>query len=182
MDDMSFFDLAPETAEQRGAATRWHLRWIKDYAARGERAADYEVEADFTFVDGKLARIHLPEHIFAFVQKSFVLQALRSLGQASVDRAQRSARATRDVAPLTRADIGHFLGAPLDARSDGGRTLLPYRYTGVSRSRTPGKIDFTFTLDSATQKVVHLQGKLFRVEVDYDWPGTPPKTPAAPEN
>src|ERR1035441_8561241 len=49
VDDMTFFELAPESSKQLGAAVRWHLRWIKDYAAPGEHATDYEVEADFTF-------------------------------------------------------------------------------------------------------------------------------------
>jgi hypothetical protein len=173
VDDMAFFQLAPESIEQFGLAMRWHLRWIKDYAAPGEHATDYEVEADFTFVDGKMARLHLPEHIFSFVQKSFVLQALRSLGHASVDKSSHSARTTLDtpgLAPLTRTDLLHFLGAPLDTRSEGDHLLLHYVYRDVCASPTPGKIDFTFTLDAATQSVVHLEGKLFHVEVQFDWP------------
>jgi len=170
VDDLAFFDLAPESIAQLGAAMRWHLRWIKDYAAPGEHAADYEVEADFTFVDGKLVRVHLPERIFSFVPKSLVLQALRSLGSASVDKLKRSARATLDLTPLTHADLLRFLGAPLDAHRNGSRLLLHYRYTGVSPLQTPGKIDFIFTVDTATQSVVHLEGKLFHVEVQFDWP------------
>jgi hypothetical protein len=173
VDDMAFFEFAPESTDQLGAALRWHLRWIKDYATPGEHPTDYEVEADFTFVDGKMVRLHLPEHIFSFVQKSFVLQALRSLGHASVDESKHSARTTLDspgLAPLTRTDLLHFLGAPLDTRDEGGHLLLHYVYRDVCASPTPGKIDFTFTLDAATQSVVHLEGKLFHVEVQFDWP------------
>jgi hypothetical protein len=172
-DDMAFFGLAPESTEQLGAALRWHLRWIKDYAAPGEHPTDYEVEADFTFVDGKMARVHLPERIFSFVQKSFVLQALRSLGHASVDKSNHSARTTLDtpgLAPLTRTDLLHFLGTPLDTRREDGHLLLHYRYTGVCASQAPGKIDFNFTLDAPTQSVVHLEGKLYDKEVQFDWP------------
>jgi hypothetical protein len=173
VDDMDFFELAPESTEQLGAALRWHLRWIKDYAAPGEHATDYEVEADFTFVDGRLVRLHLPERIFSFVQKSFVLQALRSLGHASVDKSSHSARTTLDpagLAPLTRTDLLHFLGAPLDLQREGSQLLLHYVYRDVCAAPAPGKIDFTFTLDTATQSVVHLQGKLFHLEVQFDWP------------
>ncbi|HEV8072498.1 MAG TPA: hypothetical protein VGP21_00080 [Opitutaceae bacterium] len=173
VDDMAFFELAPESTAQLGAALRWHLRWIKDYAAPGEHPTDYEVEADFIFVAGKMARLHLPEHIFSFVQKSFILQALRSLGHASVDKSSHSARATLDasgLAPLTRTDLLHFLGAPLATRDEGGHLVLHYIYRDVCASPTPGKIDFTFTLDAATQSVVHLEGKLFHVEVQFDWP------------
>jgi hypothetical protein len=102
-----------------------------------------------------------------------VVQALRSLGHASVDKLSRSARATLDTpgpAPLTRTDLLHFLGTPLDARRDGNHLLLHYVYRDVCASPTPGKIDFTFTLDAATQSVVHLEGKLFHVEVQFDWP------------
>jgi hypothetical protein len=182
VDDMAFFDLAPESTGRRGTALLWHLHWIKDYAAPGEHAADYEVQADFTFVDDKLVGVHLPEHIFSFVQKSFVLSALHSLGHASIDRSKHSARTTLDtpgLAPLTRNDLLHFLGAPLDTRSEGSHLLLHYRYTDVCASQAPGKIDFTFTLDAATQSVVHLAGNLFHAEVQYDWPVTEPaKTPA----
>jgi hypothetical protein len=173
VDDMPFFQLAPESTEQLGAAMRWHLRWTKDYAAPGEHAANYEVEVDLTFVDGRMVRVHLPERIFYFVQKSFVLQALRSLGHASVDQSSYSARATLDaarLAPLTRTDLLRFLGTPLDTRREGGHLLLHYVYRDVCTSPTPGKIDFTFTLDPATQSVVHLEGKLFHVEVQFDWP------------
>jgi len=172
-DDMAFFELAPESTEPIGPAERWHLRWIKDYAAPGEQATDYEVEADFTFVDGKMTRVHLPERTFSFVQKSFVLQALRSLGHASVDKSSHSARTTLDpsgLAPLTRTDLLHFLGAPLDTSREGSHLLLHYLYRDVCASQSPGKIDFMFTLDAATQSVVHLEGKLFHVEVQFDWP------------
>jgi hypothetical protein len=107
------------------------------------------------------------------VQKSFILEALRSLGHASVDKSSHSARTTLDaarLAPLTRTDLLHFLGAPLDRRSEGGQLLLHYVYKDVCASPAPGKIDFTFTLDEATQSVVHLEGKLFHVEVQFDWP------------
>jgi hypothetical protein len=173
VDDMAFFELGPESTEQLGAAMRWHLRWIKDYAAPGEHATDYEVEADFTFVDGKMVRLHLPERIFSFVQKSFILQALRSLGHASVDKSNHSARTTLDasrLAPLTHTDLLRFLGAPLDTRSENGHLLLHYVYRDVCSLPTPGKIDFTFTLDATTQAVVHLEGKLFHVEVHFNWP------------
>jgi hypothetical protein len=173
MDDMAFFNLAPESVDQLGVAARWHLRWIKDYAAPGEHATSYEVVADLTFVDGKLVRIHLPEKIFSFVQKSFILQALRSLGHASVNQAKRSASATLDssgLMPFTHADLLRFLGAPLDTQLNGSQLLLHYRYTGVSTLQTSGKIDFIFALDPNTQKVVHLEGRLFHVAVQFDWP------------
>jgi hypothetical protein len=173
VDDMAFFQLAPESTKRLGAAMRWHLRWIKDYAAPGEHPADYEVEADLTFVDDRMVRFHLPERTFSFVQKSLVLQALRSLGHASVDKSNHSASATLDalhLAPITHTDLLHFLGAPLDTRRDGDHLLLHYVYRDVCTSPAPGKIDFTFTLDAATQSVVHLEGKLFHVEVQFDWP------------
>jgi hypothetical protein len=179
VDDMAFFNLAPESTEQLGVAMRWHLRWIKDYAAPGEHAADYEVQADFIFVGGKLVRVHLPEPIFSFVKKSFVLSALRSLGHASIDRLNHSARADLDgpgLTPFTHADLLHFLGAPLDTHNEGGHILLHYRYRNVCAAQTPGKIDFTFTLDAVTQTVVHLEGKFLQVEVQYDWPVTQLKT------
>ncbi|HSY53101.1 MAG TPA: hypothetical protein VK785_01570, partial [Opitutaceae bacterium] len=148
-DDMAFLEVAPESVDQLGAAVRWHLRWIKDYAVAGEKAEDYEVTADFTFMDGKLARVHLPERVFSFVQKSFVLQALRSLGHARIDKSKHSASTALDplgLTPLTRADLLRFLGAPLDTHHDGSRLLMHYRYTNVCTTQVPGKIDFIFTL------------------------------------
>ena len=177
-DDMAFFEVAPESIDKLGAAQLWHLRWIKDYAAPDEKAADYEVTADFTFVDGKLARVHLPERIFSFVPKSLILQTLRSLGHASINKLKQSAHATLDLTPLTRADLLRFLGAPLDTHRDSHRILLHYRYTGVSTLQTPGKIDFIFTIDAGTQTVVHLDGKLFKGTMQFDLPATQPKIPA----
>ncbi|MGA3006758.1 MAG: hypothetical protein ABSE59_02585 [Opitutaceae bacterium] len=173
VEDMAFFNLAPESTERLGLALRWHLRWIKDYSAPGEKAASYEVTADLTFVDGRLVRVHLPERIFSFVPKSLVLQALRSLGHARIDKSQHSARAALDavgLATLTQDDLLRFLGRPLDSRRDGRLLLLHYRYSGVSPGPAPGKIDFTFTIDTVTQAVVHLEGKLFHIEMQFDWP------------
>jgi hypothetical protein len=174
VEDLAFFDLAPETETRLGVALRWHVRWIKDYTMPHERPEDYEVAADFIFVEGKLRRVHLPERIFAFVPKSLILSALRSLGHASVDKAKQSASAalpSSEGLPLTRADLLHFLGAPLDTqRRNDGRLLVHYRYTGVSTSRPAGKIDFTFVLDAATGAVLHLQGRMKHAVLEFDWP------------
>ncbi|HZP61084.1 MAG TPA: hypothetical protein VFB27_12235 [Opitutaceae bacterium] len=173
VDDMDFFGLAPEWQTRLGVAMRWHLRWIKDYAAPGERPDDYEVMADFTFVEGKLKSVHLPERVFTFVPKSLVLSALRSLGHASVNKSSQSARAAitpADNTPLTRADLRRFLGAPLEERNDNGVVRLHYRYTAVAAVPSPGKVDMVFTLDSATQSVVHLKAQMPHATLELDWP------------
>ncbi|HTB80303.1 MAG TPA: hypothetical protein VK717_05395 [Opitutaceae bacterium] len=173
-EDLAFFDLAPEKEIRLGVARRWHLRWIKDYTMPHERPEDYEVTADFIFAEDKLRRVHLPERIFAFMPKSLILSALRSLGHARVDQAKQSASAALSSSaglPLTQADLLRFLGAPLDTQSrDDGRLLVHYRYTGVSASQPAGKIDFTFTLDPVTKTVLHLQGRMKHAVLEFDWP------------
>ncbi len=173
-EDMDFFGFAPETETRLGAAVLWHLRWTKDYAAAGEKPGEYEVTADFTFVDGKLKRVHVPQSVFAFVPKSLVISALRSLGHASVDQAKASARAALDsagVPRLTHAEILRFFGVPLDTRREAGRLLMHYRYTTVSTLRPAGKIDFTFTLDATSETVLHLEARMPHVrQLEFDWP------------
>ena len=180
-DDMSFFGLAPETQTRLGVAQRWHLRWIKDYRAPGERPDDYEVTADFIFVEGKLKRIHLPERVFTFVPKSLVLSALRSLGHASVNQAQKSARAaiaTPAESPFTRSDLLHFLGAPLEVQREDGHLRLHYRYTAVAAVPSPGKIDMVFTVDAKTDHVTRLNGSMPHAALELEWPAPP----AAPKS
>lgn len=180
-EDLAFFDLAPENETRLGVALRWHLRWIKDYAMPHERPEDYEVTADFIFAEDKLRRVQLPERIFAFMPKSLILSALRSLGHASVNKAKQSASAALPSSaglPLTHADLLRFLGAPLDTqRREDGRILVHYRYTGVSVLQPAGKIEFTFTLDPATETVLHLQGRMKHAVLEFDWPK--PAAPAA---
>ncbi|HTQ32361.1 MAG TPA: hypothetical protein VMI53_14210 [Opitutaceae bacterium] len=173
VEDMGFFGLAPEWQTRLGVALRWHLRWIKDYAAPGEQPEDYEVTADFMFVDGKLKSVHLPERVFTFVPKSLVLAALRSLGHASVDKSRQSARAAIAMAknsPLTRSDLLRFLGTPLEARHTGDILRLHYRYTMVADVPSPGKIDLTFTLDATTESVAHVEVRMPHAVIELDWP------------
>ncbi len=187
-EDMAFFQLAPESRERVGVAERWHFRWIKAYAAPGENPANYEVTADFIYVDHKLTRILLPERLFVFVPKHFLLEMLKAFGHANVDKVHRTANATVHVdltpeqAPplLAPADLRAMVGAPMEVRATPGGEVWRYRYRGASPDQRSGHIDVAFTFDAATKTVRHIEGVVFNSRFVFDFAG-PAAQPAEPQ-
>ena len=186
-EDMAFFRLAPESRQRVGVAERWHFRWIKAYAAPGENPADYEVAADFIYVNHKLTRVILPERLFVFVPKKLFLAMIREFGHARIDRARRTASANVHVnygpgdgpPRLDRAGLRQMLGAPMEQQTSAAGELWRYRYRGASTDQQSGYIDVTFTIEPATQTVRHLEGVVFNGRFNFDFNEPPPHPPAA---
>jgi len=183
-EDMAFFKLAPESRARVGVAERWHFRWVKAYAVAGENPRNYEVAVDFIFVDHRLTRVILPERLFVFVPKRFFLSIVRAFGQARIDKEKRTASTSvrenlgsgQTPPQLTRADLAAVLGGPMEAKQTEAGVLWRYRFQAASSDQHSGRIDVTFTLNPATQKVHRIQGRVFDVTLDIVFPDS--TTPA----
>jgi hypothetical protein len=187
-EDMAFFKLVPESRHRLGTVERWHFRWIKAYQAAREDPRNYEVSVDFMFVDHKLARVLLPERLFAFVPKHFFLTILKAFGHAQVDRAKRTAHANvhEDFAPGTippppsDAELTAMLGEPETRKATADGVVWNYRYQAASADQRSGRIDVIFTLNPATHRARRIQGRVFDLNLDIALPDPPPPTPANP--
>jgi hypothetical protein len=185
-EDMAFFKLVPESRERVGVAERWHFRWVKDYTAAGENPRNYEVAVDFIFVDHRLTRVILPERLFAFIPKRFFLAIVRAFGHARIDKVKRTASTSvrEDLGPnqippqLVRNDLVALLGAPMETKTTEAGILWRYRYRPASPSQRSGRIDVTFTLNPATQKVRRIQGRVFDATLDIAFPDSTIPPPA----
>lgn len=177
--DLEFFNLLPEQRKKSGSAELWHFRWTKDYSVDGETAENFEVTADFIFSLGKLARVILPERIFAFMPKPSFLGMVKSFGQAKIDREKRTASAHFDepsgagppLRRLSRDDLTAMLGAPMGKKETEAGPQWTYRYKGASPGQRSGHINIVFTLDPATRLVKRIQGVLFNSRLDIRFGG-----------
>ncbi|OHE89227.1 MAG: hypothetical protein A3G75_00225, partial [Verrucomicrobia bacterium RIFCSPLOWO2_12_FULL_64_8] len=151
--DLAFFNLVPERREKTGVAEKWHFRWIKDYTGGGEKPEDFEVTADVIFVEHKLARVHLPERLFAFTPKDEFLSMVKSFGRAQIDEKKRTAIAKVEHRggpahpPLAQNELGAMLGAPMEKRETAAGPQWEYRYRGATTHQHSGHINFIFTFD-----------------------------------
>ncbi len=173
-EDMGFFKLVPEKREQLGTAERWHFRWIKADAPPEENPANYEVTADFIFSQHKLSRVILPDRLFAFFPKPFFVGMLRSIGEAKIDRAKRTAetkfQATSDtpsIEPMTETQVTAMLGEPMTKTDSPDGPIWRYRYQKATPDQRSGSIDVTLLFDPTDHKIARLKGRLFDATIDF---------------
>lgn len=182
--DLAFFHLRPESCATSGPAARWHFRWVKVGDVPGADSRDYEITADFIFVDHRLTRVILPERLFVFIPKQFFLTMVRAFGHAEIDRGRRTATASarEELGPrpagLTEAGLRESLGAPAETVADPSGRRWHYRYRAVSPDRHSGVIDMVFTLNPASANVTRIEGRLFNLTLDVAFPDSTPAAPA----
>jgi hypothetical protein len=71
-----------------------------------------------------------------------------------------------------------MLGAPMETQPTAAGILLRYYYQAASPDQRSGKIDITFTLNPATSKLRRIQGRVFDVVLDVEFPDSAPALPA----
>lgn len=188
-EDMAFFHLAPESRHRLGNVERWQFRWVKAYQAPGEDPRNYEVSLDFMFVDHKLVRVLLPERMFMFVPKHFLLTIVKAFGHSQIDRTRRTASANvhEDFAPgvipppPSDADLTAMLGAPEAKKETAAGSVWNYRYQAASPDQRSGRIEVSFTVNPATHKARRIQARILDLTMDVNLPDvvTPPGPPPA---
>jgi len=170
----SFFGVKPESREHIGTADRWHFRFIKESAPEDLPGRTYEVKMDFLFTNHKLAKLVVPEELFALVPKSIAIAGMRGFGKARVDREKRSVagRVEEQVnfEVMEKSKLLASLGQPVETKGTEERPEWRYRFRSASGQQRFGQIDMTFRLDAATGIVRHVRGVLIAGTMDFDLP------------
>lgn len=176
-DDVRWIGLAPEKTRKLGHAEEWQVRWIKQLPADVHETAEYDIAIDLTFADDKLTRVAIPERYFVVMPKSFLLDMLRSLGAAKVDRDKKTVEAQLATAQTSLPAVGKLFGRPSEEHVEGTETYMRYRYvpaggTGLARRAV---FDMSLYFDTATGNLLRWRGKTPVGEIGFNFE-KPPET------
>jgi hypothetical protein len=145
-DDIRWIGLAPESTKRVGSAEQWQVRWVKQLPPDIHEAGEFDIVLELLFVHDKLTRISIPERYFAFMPKALLLDLLRSLGGAQVDKRSRSIEAQLAAARPDLPGIQKLLGRPSSEITQGSETQFRYRYVPVSTTRLARSAVFDVTV------------------------------------
>ncbi len=168
--DVRWIGLLPEQTKRVGQAEQWRVRWIKQLPADVQETGVFDIVVDLMFVDDKLARVSIPERYFELMPKSFLLDLLRSLGGAKVDRDKRSVEAQLATAQPSLPAIDKLFGRPSERHEEGAATVMRYRYvptgTGLARRAV---FDLSLNFDTASGKLLRWHGKTPVGEIGFSF-------------
>jgi hypothetical protein len=131
-DDIRWLGLAPESTRGIGSAEEWRVRWVKQLPSTVHEAGEFDIVLELVFSRDKLARVSIPERYFAVMSKNLLLDLLRSLGGAAVDKDRRAIEAKLASARPDLPGIEKLLGHPSSETTEHGETVYRYRYVPVT--------------------------------------------------
>jgi len=149
-DDLRWLGLAPESSKRVGSAEEWRVRWVKQLPPDVHEAGEFDIVLNLTFSNDRLVRVAIPERYFAVMPKQLLLDLLRSLGGAKVDRDQRAVEAQLAAARPNLPGIQQLLGRPSAETIQGDETLYRYRYVPVTSGGLARVAVFDMTVHFAT--------------------------------
>jgi hypothetical protein len=160
-DDVKWIGLAPEHRKAIGTAEDWDVRWVKDLPSGIHDNGPFDIVIQLRFVEDKLTRVAIPERYFAVMSKTLLIDLLRSLGGAKVDRDRRSIEAQLASSRPDLPAIQKLLGLPTDRANEGGQAILHYRYVPVATARLAraAVFDMTLRFDAKTGQLLRWQGR-----------------------
>jgi hypothetical protein len=177
-DDVRWIGLAPEQTKRVGQAEAWQVRWVKQLPPEVHEQGAFDIMIDLLFAEDKLTRVSIPERYFAVMKKSLLIDLLRSLGGAHVDKDRRSIEAQLASARPDLPEIAKLLGEPTSRATEANHTVLRYRYVPVTTSRLAraAVFDMTLTFDSAHGQMLRWQGHtpVGDVGFNFEQPAEPP--------
>lgn len=156
--DVRWFGLAPQSTKTIGSAQEWEVRWIKQLPPGVTEAGQFDIVVGFLFANDKLTRVSIPERYFAVMPKKLLVDLLRSLGGAKVDKSDRSVEAQLSAARPSLGEIDTLLGKPTSRSGTATQTALRYRYVPVGGGAKPAVFDMLLTFDTSTGQLLRWQG------------------------
>jgi len=166
--DVRWLGIPPEMSSRHGNTEEWRVRWTKRLPPGSRETADYDLEIALTFTDDKLSSLRIPERYFGQLSKPFLVEMLRSLGGASVNKKKRALEASvggpdekpPDGRPTLRT-VHDLLGVPTEQRRRGQHQYLRYRYTPVAgrAADKAGLFDVVLTFDTTSGELQSIQGR-----------------------
>lgn len=174
-DDVRWIGLVPEKTKSTGRAQLWQVRWVKQLPPGVHDTGEFDIQIELTFVEDKLTRVAIPERYFALMPKAFLLDLLRSLGGAAVDRNQRSIEATLAGARPDLPKIEKLLGRPTARNTRGAQTLMRYRYVPVGPGASQAAVfDMSLYFNTASGALLRWQGRTPVGNIGFNFePATP---------
>lgn len=159
--DVRWLGLAPEQTRRIGSAEQWQVRWVKQLPVGVHEKQDYDIVIQLLFVRHKLKRVSIPQRYFAVMPKSLLVDLLRSLGSAAVNKSGRTVNARLAAAPPNLPDVEKLFGRPTDEGSQPGETWMRYRYVPATTGGLARKavFDMTVHLDQATGRMRRWEGR-----------------------
>lgn len=171
-DDVRWIGLAPEKTRRIGTAEEWQVRWVKQLPPSVHEAGAFDIVVELVFANSKLARVSIPERYFAVMPKTLLLDLLRSLGGAKVDRTGRSVEAQLASARPDLPGIQKLLGRPTSESVQGTQTVYRYRYVPVSAERLArsAAFDMTVHFDTGSGRLLRWEGQtpVGRIGFNFD--------------
>lgn len=158
--DVRWIGLVPEKTKAVGRALLWQVRWVKQLPVGVRDKGEFDIQIDLTFVDDKLTRVAIPERYFVLMPKDFLIDLLRSLGGAAVDRNRRSIEAKLARARPDLPQIEKLLGLPTARATQGAQTSMRYRYVPVGPGASKaGDFDMSLYFNTASGELLRWQGR-----------------------
>jgi hypothetical protein len=131
-EDVRWLGLTPEQVKTVGHAEQWQVRWVKQLPPGVHETGTYDIVITMMFAEDKLTRVAIPERYFAVMPKKLLVDLLRSLGGAKVDRDRRSVEAQLAGNRPDLPAIQKLLGRPSEESTVNGQSLFRYRYLPAS--------------------------------------------------
>jgi hypothetical protein len=172
--DIRWFGVKPESIRKLGQAEHWHVRMVKQLPPGVTEKIEYDIVLEFTFAQGKLTRVAIPEKYFAVMPKAFLVGVIKSLGRGRIDKTGKRIEATVSAAEIAAArpslpSIDKLLGQPSEEREDGANTLVRYRYTPSTKEPRPGVFDMHLTFHTRSGELLKWQGHTPVGRIGFDF-------------
>lgn len=160
-DDVRWLGLEPEKTWATETGEAWQVRWVKQLPPGVTEPQSVDLVADLTFTGDKLSSVAIPERYFAFMSKTFLLDLLRSLGAAKVNKSSRSLDAAPAGSQPDETSVRRMLGVPTaETVADGFRVIrYVYRPTAASRVRPAATFEMILRFDTGSGRLQHWRGK-----------------------
>jgi hypothetical protein len=178
-DDVRWLGIKPESAKRTGQAELWQVRWVKQPPPGPKEAGTYDIVVELAFAQDRLARVAIPERYFAFIPKSFLVDLIRSLGGAHVDKSGRridaivtpeEVRAARPSLPT----LDRLLGRPSEEHTEGRESVLRYVYVPATPESGAGVFEMILYFDTASGELLRWDGRTPIGRIGFDFAPTAP--------
>jgi hypothetical protein len=167
----------PISKQQTNGGELWKYVLEKQYPGQKNEEGNFDIPIFMLFKDDKLNEISFPERFLTYLSKPLLIKALRSMGDAEIDKSKRSVDSkfeTTNSLEIPRTE--HFikiLGMPF-SRKDSDHTLkFNYVYNlkkakSGSNNKVP-QIVTRFTFQNGDNRLLKAEGHLMGLKMSLNF-------------
>jgi hypothetical protein len=137
---------------------QWTFVFEKEYPDKKNEEGDFDILLEMVFKDDLLKEIHLPERFLVIMPKWFLIMICKSMGNAQIDRKERTAKGTyktqeketSQIRTPKQSEVLKFLGKPFSQKEDDVNFKPFYKYQLKEKTKRPDDaaacvwVEFTF--------------------------------------